>query len=300
MIRLIDVALGFPHITGKYSEEMMSVAEWFFLNGVKEAGPFTRDQIQSLLSVSSISGETLLWRPGCVDWMPASTFAQFYVGPLQPSHNSSWHDSLHGAPREIFIAEPDEPTARVNAWQWADETPRPWRRCLARGLDLSLWSVIMMFALGVGLNFLDPQSLRRLIGILTQPGSIVAVIFLAFVLAMILNAILIGLTGGNLGKWLFGVRVLDETYRPMGIIKSVKREARVLFHGLGLGLPIVSLITPVVAYRTLKVHGATSWDHALHLNVVQRRNGPAHYFASAVGIGLLIVTVGGIWTLDIN
>lgn len=278
----------------------MSVAEWFFLNGVYEAGPFTRDQIQSLISVSSINGETLLWRPGCVEWMPASSFAQFYVGPQQPSRNSSWHDSgLHVVPREDFIAERNEPPALVNARQWADETPHPWRRYFARCLDMSLWTAIIMFAIGVGLTFLDPQSLGRIIGVLTQPGSIVAQLFLAFVLAMIPNALLIGLTGGNLGKWLFGVCVLDETDRPMGLTRSFKREARVFLQGLGLGIPLVSLITLFIAYRKLKVTGATSWDQALHLKVVQRRHGSAQYLASTVGIALLSAVLSGIWMLGI-
>lgn len=277
----------------------MSVAEWFFLNGVKEAGPFTRDQIQSLISVSSIDGNTLLWRPGCMDWMPAFTFAQFYVGPLRPSENSSWHDSSpYVAPGEEFIVEPNHPPAQFSARQWADETPHPWRRYFARCLDLTLWTLIMMFPVGVGLTFLDPQLLGRITRYLTAPGSIAAQFFLAFVLAMIANAILIGLTGGNLGKWLFGVRVLDDMERPMGIIRSLKREARVFFHGLGLGIPVVSLITLIVAYRKLKMNGVTNWDRALDVEVVQRRNGSAQYFASTMGIVFLIAIVGGIRMLD--
>ncbi|QIG47232.1 RDD family protein [Nordella sp. HKS 07] len=278
----------------------MSVAEWFFLNGVYEAGPFTRDQIQSLISVSSINGETLLWRPGCVEWMPASTFAQFYVGPQQPSRNSSWHEStLHIAPREDFFAAPHEPPALVDARQWMDETPHPWRRNFARCLDMSLWTGIIMLLIGIGLTFLDPQIIERITGALTQPGSIAARFFLAFVLALIPNALLIGLTGGTLGKWLFGVRVLDETDRPIGVTRSFKREARVFCQGLGLGIPIVSLITLFIAYRKLKMSGATGWDQALHLKVVQRRNGLAQYLASAVGIALLIVITGEIWMLAI-
>lgn len=272
----------------------MAVAEWFFLRGRHENGPFTIDQLASYYSSGTITEETYLWRPGCRDWFPLAAFEEFAALLPQPADDpTSQHHDLAQPVTERSPSASRESPALANARQWADESPHPWRRYFARYLDLALWTMIMMILIGVGLTFLDPRVLTQLIDLLTQPGIIVAEFFLAFILAMIPNAILIGLTGGNLGKWLFGVRVLDDTDRPMGLARAFKREARVFFYGLGLGMPVISLITMFIAYQKLKEDGGTSWDQAAGLKVVQRRTGAVQFIGSAVGIILLIVLVGG-------
>jgi hypothetical protein len=67
----------------------MSVAEWFFLQGTKEAGPFTRDQVQSLFSSGTISEETRLWRPGYSEWRPLSAFSEIEIEPPRPSYGEN-------------------------------------------------------------------------------------------------------------------------------------------------------------------------------------------------------------------
>lgn len=270
----------------------MAVAEWFFVKGTKEAGPFTLGQIQSLFSSGSITEETYLWRPGCADWMPLSAFAEFPPASPQPRAGTAWQCGMTQpvTPQRGAVMQ-NEASALTNA-QWVDETPHPWRRYFARYLDYLLWMMVMMLLIGIGLAFLDQQMLGRFIDFLEQPVGIVVQFILAFILAMIPNAILIGLTGGNLGKWLFGICVLDETERPMGISRALKREIRIFFYGLGLGIPIVTLITMFIAYQKLKEDGSTSWDQALGLRVVQRKNGLVQYIGNAVGIVLLVALIG--------
>lgn len=64
----------------------MTVAEWFFLQGTKEAGPFTRDQVQSLFRSGTIGKETHLWRPGYSEWRPLSAFSEIEIEPPRPSY----------------------------------------------------------------------------------------------------------------------------------------------------------------------------------------------------------------------
>jgi hypothetical protein len=67
----------------------MGVAEWFFLQGTKEAGPFTRDQVHSLFLSGTISKETRLWRPGYSEWRPLSAFSEIEIEPPRPSYGEN-------------------------------------------------------------------------------------------------------------------------------------------------------------------------------------------------------------------
>ncbi|HTN97689.1 MAG TPA: RDD family protein [Nordella sp.] len=289
----------------------MAVAEWFFLRGRHENGPFTLAQIHSPFSSGTITEETYLWRPGLTNWEPLSAFAEFAGLQPQPHDHSQAYRQRRNeplvAPRRQAIV-PDEPPALIQARQWVDTAPHPWRRYFARYLDYLLWSMALLFLLSIGLASVNAPMFLRLVSLMegTGGGPIamvlgnILVLVLGIVLALIPNAVLIGLTGGNLGKWLFGICVLSETDRPIGIIQAFKREGRVLFYGLGLGVPIVSLVTMILAYQKLKKDGATSWDQALAVKVVHRKNGVAQYIGFAVGLILLIGLFGVLVRLNMG
>lgn len=275
----------------------MGVAEWFFLQGTKETGPFTRDQIQSLFSSGAITEETHLWRPGYSDWRPMTAFSEFEIEPPRPRYedNQRRRGRSLAAPRQREFQTHDivtEAPRLTHPRQWVDVGPHPWRRYFARFLDNVFWGVLLMLLLGFGAAIVSEPVAEQLVALLSGPAGQVIGFVLAIVLITFANAVMIGLTGGNLGKWLFGVCVLDEADRPIGIVRSFKREGRVLFHGLGLGIPIVTLVTMVIAYQKLKQDGATSWDQALTVKVVHRRKGFAQFAGATIGILLLIAIAG--------
>lgn len=273
----------------------MAVSEWFFLRGRHENGPFTLAQIQSYFSSGTITEETYLWRPGLTNWEPLSAFAEFAgLQPRPHNHSHTYRQRRNeplAAPRRQAVV-PDEPPALIQARQWVDTAPHPWRRYFARNLDYLLWSMALLFLLSIGLASVNAPMFLHLISLMEGPGGGLIAMVLGIILALIPNAILIGLTGGNLGKWLFGICVLNEADRPIGVIQAFKREGRVLFYGLGLGVPIVSLVTMIIAYQKLNKDGATSWDQALAVKVVHRKNGIAQYIGFAVGLVLLIGLFG--------
>ena len=277
----------------------MGVAEWYFLQGTKEAGPFTRDQILSLFSSGAISEETHLWRPGYSDWRPLSAFSEFVTEPPRPRYE----DKQRRRGRSLAAPRQSELPAQHNGGgheapplnhprQWVDAGPHPWRRYFARFLDNVFWGVLLLFLLGFGVAVISEPMAEQLAALLYGPAGQLIGFALMIVLITFANAVMIGLTGGNLGKWLFGVCILDESDRPIGIVRSFKREGRVLFHGLGLGIPIVTLVTMIIAYQRLKQDGATSWDQALAVKVVQRRNGFAQFAGAVLGVILLIAITG--------
>ena len=60
------------------------------------------------------------------------------------------------------------------------------------------------------------------------------------------------------------------------------------FSGFGLAIPIISLITLIISFQTLRKDGKASWDKDMGLTVVQRKSGAAQYAGFAVGLVLLI------------
>lgn len=172
--------------------------------------------------------------------------------------------------------------------QWVDESPHPWRRYFARTVDNVFWGTLIMLVVGIALALYDVKMAEDFAKLFEGLGGRVASIVLSAVLCTIPNAILIGLTGGNLGKWLFGICVFDRQDRPIGLLRAFQREFRVLLLGLGLGVPVVSLITSLIAYQKLREDRITNWDQALNLKVLHRKRGALQYLGYSAGLVLFI------------
>lgn len=266
----------------------MSTAEWFYLQGTREVGPFTRDQIQSLFSSSSINEDTFLWRPGYADWTPLSAFEEFRSRPprsLAARQRNNTARQGEGPAREWDPA--NSAPQSIATGQWIDESPHPWRRYFARAIDNFFWGTLIALAIGIAVAFYDLQMAEQMGSLFEGPAGRVADLIITLIICLIPNAVMIGLTGGSLGKGLFGICVLDRDDRPIGLWRAFKREFRVLVFGLGLGIPIVTLITLIIAYRKLKNDGLTSWDQAMDLKVVHRRRGAKQNVGYVVGFLVL-------------
>lgn len=267
----------------------MAVAEWFFIAGTKEAGPFTLDQIRSFFSSGSINEDTYLWRPGCADWTPLSAFEEFAGSrPIGIRTGDTNQPGYPHARQHVGVAQEEPPPALPNPVHWSDTSPHPWRRYFARILDNLLWGLIVSFTVGFTLAVVDPRLAEQFTGIFDVPGGRMLDIILTQIFAIVPNALLIGFTGGNLGKWLFGICVLDEDGRPIGVARAFKREIKVYVFGLGLAIPIVSLITLIVSFQTVRKEGIASWDRDMGLTVVHRKSGAAQHVGFAVGLTLLV------------
>jgi hypothetical protein len=282
----------------------MTTAEWFFLQGTREVGPFTREQIQSLFAASSIRRETLVWRPGCADWTPLSAFEEFRLPrefqrpQMQQRAVSRDVDGYRETLDPEEAAEESAAPALAPAGQWVDESPHPWRRYVARMLDNVIWGALLLFIAVFVVSFLDPELGFEIGTWFEGRGGQIGGTVLLHLFAILPNALLVGLTGGNLGKWLCGICVLDETDRPIGLLRAVGREVRVFVVGLGLALPIISLITMILSHQTLKRDGATRWDKAMDLRIVHRKKGAAQYIGFAVAIILLVGLILSFFMLD--
>jgi uncharacterized RDD family membrane protein YckC len=158
--------------------------------------------------------------------------------------------STHQASQPVFDSEP------ADGYKEAAGTPRPWCRFLARHLDL------LLLAGGVGV----------LVALAGWENKIEAMNEYAFIAALyvlwtIYEATLLAVLGTTPGKFLFGLWIAREEGGHPRFLQAFGRAWSVLFMGLGLGLPIVWLITCHTSYRRLDYNGFTSWDESRHLVV---------------------------------
>ncbi|HET8546349.1 MAG TPA: RDD family protein [Bryobacteraceae bacterium] len=153
----------------------------------------------------------------------------------------------------------------------SDETPavakaraHPWLRYWARSFDVLALLVILTFA-----------------GIV-RPDSVIQNL-LALYLFVPIEAALLSVAGTTPGKWLFRITVEDSAGRHPAPATAVRRTFGVLVYGLGLLIPLISLIAQVVAYMRLMDKGATTWDERAGTRVRHREITPVR------GIAILAV-----------
>lgn len=126
---------------------------------------------------------------------------------------------------------------------------RPWVRYWARTLDICLLTIPIGLLLGIFAPlFVMQKNNDALLGI-------VALFLYVFVEALLLSSF-----GTTPGKWLFKIQLAHASGNPISYAQALTRAIKVWWRGLGIGFPIVVLITNVVAYERLKRYGITSWE----------------------------------------
>lgn len=165
-----------------------------------------------------------------------------------------------GAALQIASEEaiPATITVESAAAQKAVPQARPWVRYWARMLD------ILLFSFGVGLLGSDflPQAFSETgsgetsFWIGSETSSWIGFLFIwTFVEALLLSTF-----GTTPGKWLFKVRLMPPSGSAILYSAALSRSIKVWWRGLGIGLPIISLITLTVSHGRLIDNGMTSWD----------------------------------------
>ena len=172
---------------------------------------------------------------------------------------------------------------------WLSSPPTPWRRYAARILDIITFGFLGFFVIGLVSYFIAPYSAEKFFEILSGPAGNILDIILTTLIGCVLSGAVIGISGSSLGKVLFGVMVVDQNGNKIGAAKGIQRDLAVYLRGLGLGIPLVSLITIIMAYSTLKNKGSTTWDTDNDYKVWHRPSGPGQYLLNVIGLLLYLI-----------
>jgi hypothetical protein len=161
---------------------------------------------------------------------------------------------------------------------------RPWIRYWARMLDLYLFGALAGLAYALG----SP-------GAFSTPGEDQAFGLLATLGWVFTEAGLLAAFGTTPGKYLLNIRLVPpgDSARPAAYGIALTRSFRIWWRGIGAGIPLVAMVTMLVAHRRLTRQGACSWDRDGEWRVV---HGPVGF---ARGAAAVLVFVGMVSALII-
>ena len=166
-----------------------------------------------------------------------------------------------------------------------DTSPNPagaCRRWAARFVDMLCGCFIVMPVLMKSLEYFGTEDeYNKLNDVI---GGVIAI-----PLVLLLEAVVFELFGTTFGKWAFSIRIRDTIGHPVSSWIYFKRLIRLWASGLGLGLPIVSLIVPWFQYRKVRSGFNATYDESLRLRVDTERFHPLRWI---VVLPVLIIVVG--------
>lgn len=136
----------------------------------------------------------------------------------------------------------------------------PWKRYCARSLDMCSFAM----PLGIFLAIYFPEALKL-------PSLYIELIFGLTVIPiwLLVESMLLSIFGTTLGKWFFNIYIKDSKNRKITYLMALKRTCLVFSKGFAFSVPIVSLITCMMAYVNLTSTGTTSWDRDCSLTVTR-------------------------------
>ena len=157
------------------------------------------------------------------------------------------------------------------------QNPRPWIRFWARLYD---WIFFGVF-LGVCIGYWAPNSI---------PSDTVLGFIIIF-LWLFGEAFCISKFGTTPGKKLFRISLTHKSGNPINFSDALTRSGLVLWRGFAIGLPIVYIITGIVAYSNLMKNGTTTWDSEGGYIVSHHKLGLERLFIIAVITAALIYLI---------
>ncbi|MGH8169919.1 MAG: RDD family protein [Steroidobacteraceae bacterium] len=247
---------------------------WYVRRGEHEIGPLGDDALRALVGTGQITADTQLWREG----LPAWTEAIGLPGVLGPRASPLASSALASSARPPVVAgAPDSsrPVGSASVGTTLAEPAPLWRRYWARSLDIAIGTILVAVLIGALRPGLSAQW-----GAPRHAGWIIVLILLPFALAM--DALMHWALGNTPGKAIAGIKVLAEDgRRPLGAAAYLGRNFGVYVFGLGLGLPLVSLITLIVSYRRAGAGQISRWDRFSGSRVFARSGSELRTWATA-------------------
>ena len=119
------------------------------------------------------------------------------------------------------------------------------RRVIARLTDYVLWGMLSLILLYATLRYAVATQNPVLGNFFALPFSLHLFLYIFFIIYIFVEAGLIAAFGKTLGKALVGIKITDENGEKLTFKKSLYRSWLVFFKGMGLFLPLISIIVPV-------------------------------------------------------
>lgn len=210
---------------------------WLILNGEK-IGPIHDFEIRRKIEAGELPPETPAWHEGIDAWKPLREISLFEREFLLPSQQTSPDLSANDDSEKPLLPPP------------MPDGPHLLRRFWARWLDLYFFSGVWWICMWL--------TGRDIGATLANPW----IILFQYVPWFILETVLLHRYAFTPGKWLLGIRVVNDDGSLLTLAQATRRSSRVLFMGIGFGWGLLAMICQIVAFFTTKRMGRPLWDHA--------------------------------------
>ena len=165
---------------------------------------------------------------------------------------------LSQAAQGTAAAKPAVPGAKVDpaAAQSSARAGVAMRRFLARVLDTTTLGMLGAVALWATLQ----REVPGVLGPATETPAVMLLLIMAVIALAPLEAIALFIAGTTPGKALLGLRVLRGGSGRPSPVQAFQRSIDVAWRGMALGIPVLSLITAIVAGARYVSSGTMRWD----------------------------------------
>lgn len=164
---------------------------------------------------------------------------------------------------------------------------RPSYRWSARIFDLTLESLIVSVPVLLTLLALIGEKNYNEI-----PDAFFNVIILPF--SILLDSLCYTIFRGTLGKWLFGVKVVNEDFTKISAGGYFHRNWRVYWGGLAMGIFPIPLFTQICQYRRVSKGLQATYDEDLHMESVEYKKHPLKTFLGIVLFLFMLMIIGAL------
>lgn len=235
---------------------------WWYLVGDSPQGPVSRQLLDSMLYEGTLTHESLVWKEGLRNWICVADL---------PAHGTACEEAPAGScPADVTLAG-------------------PWRRFLARLLDLWILSLLAMSLALAVLPRLWP-GFHDWIG---QPFAPTLAGLLLFPLLLLVEAGIFAAMGNTPGKALLALQVATLDGQPLSGRQYLRRQLGVFWYGFAMGLPAIFLIAMASQGLSLRngdpaAYDAGKYEVRAHRLDWKRRLWAAGTLCALLGLDLLI------------
>ncbi|MCH9631052.1 MAG: hypothetical protein S4CHLAM37_10650 [Chlamydiia bacterium] len=229
---------------------------WYYGSKEHKQGPVSSEELKALVHKGSLPRETLVCEEGSENWQPIEDLQEVFM------------QTDTDVPEPEARGDKDEPCINEKS----SSKVHPWHRFWARMLDyiVFIFVVRLIFsAIPTPFFFFYPPSMF---------------VILIFLFCFIEAAMICSWTS-TIGKSLFGIYVRKKDGSKLNYREAICRSLSVWWLGLGAGLPIVILVTMIVACVKLSNNYITTWDRKGDIVVEHRPLKPGRI------VGIVIIYV---------
>jgi uncharacterized RDD family membrane protein YckC len=146
----------------------------------------------------------------------------------------------------------------------------PWRRFFSRIVEICTTGLVLFFLVLFVLGVVMPRQADEFMQAIDNPIIASIVLYLILLPA---EAMMLSLFGTTPAKWLFGIRVTHSSGNLLYFSEALNREFRFFYQGVCFGIPFITLIPQLFAYRRLTKTGTTLWDKSTGAVVLHKKWG---------------------------